>query len=144
MARHKSFKKNKEPVNIAGIVITILFAVLLIGGIYYMFNLFKSVEINELNMAGEWKLQGSPTWFLTINSDGTASSYEQYTVGDIGNSASYHYTLEPNENGVMVLTLKNDKTKETEEIKITKVSHAEISIIRKGSIFENMTRVNIF
>lgn len=143
MAKYR-IKKQKEETNVAGIIVTILFLLLLAGGIYYLVNLFKAVEINEINIAGDWKLAGSPTWYLSINSDGTASSYEQFTAGDVRNQVNYSYTLYENDNGVMIIALKDLKTKEVEEIKITKVSHAEIAIIRNGSHFLNLTRVNIF
>ena len=142
MAKYK--KKDKDDGSLVGKLITILFLLILAGGIYFLVNLFKSVEINEVNISGDWKLAGSPTVFYTFSADGNASSYEQFTAGEVRNQCKYTYSLDTNDNGVVVMTLKDLKTKETKEIKLMKVSHAEISIIQNGSEFDNLTRVNIF
>lgn len=129
---------------IAGKIITILFFLILVGGAYYLYGLFKPIEINKTNIAGSWKIAGSPTLYMTIDADDNASSYEQFTAGDTRNKKTYKYMLKENERGIMVLTLKDVKTKETEEIKITRVSQAQMDIIRNGNNFTKFTKTSIF
>ena len=149
-------KKNDDN-GLGGKIISVLFILILAGGIYFLFTLFKSVDITPANIAGNWQQAGSPKFFLTINADatetsvgsgawtdGTASSYEQFASGDRRNDATYTYSLRANDKGVMVLTLKNTKTKEEEEIKVTRVSNAQIDVIRHGNSFEKFTTLNLF
>ena len=138
-------KQDKDGGGIIGWIITLIFIAILAGGIYFLVNLFKSVEINEVNLAGTWKLSGDPTEYFIINPDNTLRYYTQYANGMILEDADFNYTLEENENGVMVMTMVNVKSKKDKrEYKITKLSNAEISILRNGKEFRNFTKVNIF
>ncbi len=147
MAQHYNTrikKKKKEGGGgIAGAIVSIVFACILIAGGYYLYTLFRGEEINTVTISGEWKLPGNPSLMLTIYADGTAHSYEKFTTGSVRNNKDYTYTLEENENGMMVLTLTDVKTGEVETMKITKVSQAQMSVIRKESSFESFTKVNI-
>ena len=147
MAQHYSTgkkKKKEDGGGIVGAIVTIVFLIILAAGVYYLVNLFKGEEITPATIAGEWKIAGNPSLIFNISADGTAHSYEQFTVGNTRNEADYTYTLEPNDNGVMVLKLTNVKDGSVQEIKITKVSRAQISIIRNGSSFESMTTTHLF
>ena len=143
MGRDKN--QDKDGGGVIGWIITIIFMLILAGGIYFLVNLFKSVEINEVNLTGTWKLSGNPTEYLVINADNTLRYYTQYTDGSILVDGEYSYLLEENENGVMVLKATNVKSRKDKfEMKITKLSNAEISILRNGKEFRNFTKVNIF
>lgn len=138
-------KQDKDGGGIIGWIITLIFIAILAGGIYFMVNLFRSVEINEVNLSGTWKLSGDPTEYFVINPDNTLRYYTQYPTGKIAFDEDYNYTLELNDNGVMVMKMVNVRNKkDTLEYKITKLSNAEISILRNGKDFRNFTKVNIF
>lgn len=146
--------KKDTGMSTVGKIITAIFIILLIAAVYYFVTLFKGVDIDAAHLAGEWKQAGSPTTYYTFSADGnsdagydgTLRTYEQFTTGEIRNEMDYYFYLKENENGVMVLhLLKKDKTmEEVEQIKITKLSSAEISIIRNGSEFETITKVKLF
>lgn len=144
--------KKDDEVNWGGRLVSFLFLLIFAAGIYFVVNLFRSVPVDEISISGQWQLAGSPKWFLTINANGTASSFEQFSAGDTRNNMEYTYTLEEKdvtdvttgiESKIYTLTLRNIKTGKTEEIKINKVSRAEMSIY-KESKFKNLTKVNIF
>lgn len=149
MARFK--KKKDGDVNWAGRIISFLFLVIFAAGIYFIVNLFRSVPVNEISISGQWQLAGDPKWYLTINADGTASSFEQRTAGKTENAINYTYVLREEidvdinkaEQKIYFLTLKDVKTGVEEEIKITKVSRAEMAIYKQGK-FKNLTKTNIF
>lgn len=149
MARFK--KKKDGDVNWAGRIISFLFLVIFAAGIYFIVNLFRSVPVNEISISGQWQLAGDPKWYLTINADGTASSFEQHTAGKTENAINYTYVLREEidvdinkaEQKIYFLTLKDVKTGVEEEIKITKVSRAEMAIYKQGK-FKNLTKTNIF
>lgn len=145
-------KKKDGEVNWGGRLVSILFLIIFLAGCYFLFDLFRSIPINEISISGQWQLAGNPKWFLTINADGTASSYEQFTAGDTRNQLEYTYTIQENEatdqlsgesSALYVITLREKKTGATEEIKITKVSKAEMAIM-KDNRPKNLTKVNIF
>ena len=144
--------KKDDGMSLVGKIITIIFIILLAAAIYYFVTLFKGVEITPVNLAGEWKQAGNPTWFISFTADGnpeegydgTAHSYYQSATGEITQDNNYTYYLLEKEYGVMVLHLIEKSTKKEEEIKITKLSRAEISVIRNGSKFETITKCNIF
>ena len=149
MARFK--KKKDGDVNWAGRIISFFFLVIFAAGIYFIVNLFRSVPVNEISISGQWQLAGDPKWYLTINADGTASSFEQHTAGKTENAINYTYVLREEidvdinkaEQKIYFLTLKDVKTGVEEEIKITKVSRAEMAIYKQGK-FKNLTKTNIF
>ena len=144
--------KKDDGMSLVGKIITIIFIIILAAAIYYFVTLFKGVEINAVNLAGEWKQAGNPTWFITFTADGnpeegydgTAHSWYQSATGEITSDKHYTFYLEENANGVMVLHLYDKSAKKEEEIKITKLSRAEMSVIRNGSNFETITKCNIF
>lgn len=149
MARFK--KKKDEDVNWAGRIISLLFLIIFAAGIYFIVNLFKSVPVDEISISGQWQLAGNPKWFLTINADGTASSFEQYSAGKTENNLTYTYTLTSKEdediNGtkqdIYFINLKETKLGGETTIKITKVSRAEMAVYIDGK-FKNLTKVGIF
>lgn len=150
MARYK--KKNDEEVNWGGRIISFLFLIIFAAGIYFVINLFRSVPVDEISISVQWQLAGNPKWYLTINPDGTASSFDQYTAGDTRNNIEYTYKLDEKDvedvttgiqSKLYILTLRDVKTGKEEEIKISKVSRAEMAILRGGK-FKNLTKVNIF
>lgn len=137
-------KKNSD-VNVAGRIISVLFFLILVAGIYFLVNLFKGVEITPENMAGEWKLPGSPVTYYSFGLDGTATSYEKFTgTGDVRNQVSYTYTLESNDKGVMELTLTPEGSDTDIVIKVTSLSQAQMSVIMNGSDMCSLTRVDVF
>ncbi len=48
-------KKAKKGSSVVGKIITVVLLVLLVAGGYYLFNLFKSIDITPENMTGTWK-----------------------------------------------------------------------------------------
>jgi len=150
MARFK--KKKDEDVNWAGRIISFIFLLIFAAGIYFIVNLFKSVPVDEVSIAGQWQLAGNPKWFLTLNADGTASSYEQYSAGRTENNLQYTYTFSSEDKGedingveqtVYYVHLKEVKLGGETEIKISKVSCAEMAVYIDGK-FRNLTKVGIF
>ncbi len=145
-------KKKDGDVNWGGRLVSLLFLIIFLAGIYFVYDLFKSIPINEISISGQWQLAGNPKWFLTLNADGTASSYDQFTAGDTRNQLEYTYTIKEEEatdqlsgvsSAVYIITLRENKTGATEDIKITKVSKAEMAIM-KDNRPKNLTKVNIF
>jgi len=145
-------KKKDGDVNWGGRLVSLLFLIIFLAGIYFVYDLFKSIPINEISISGQWQLAGNPKWFLTINADGTASSFEQFTAGDTRNNLEYTYTLTEKEvddqlsdvtSTMYIMTLRENKTGATEDIKITKVSKAEMAVY-KNNRPKNFTKVNIF
>ena len=136
---------------VANKIIAIVFLIFLIAGGYYLFSMFRPVEINVTNIVGEWKQSGSPLTFYTFRTDGTASSYEKFTgSGDVRNQMEYTYTLTSEiseQTGKEVYTLVLNETrgdKRRLEIKINSLSHVQMNILEKGSEFSTLTRVDVF
>jgi len=150
-------QKKDDGMTLFGKIITVIFLVLLAAGIYYFASLFKAIEISPITIAGQWKQAGSPVYYITFTPDGdgetydgTAHAWEQFTgTGEIRNDIWYTYRLIPDpdsQNGNYLLYLKEQGKKDAveEKIVITQVSRAEISMIRDGSNFETLTKVNLF
>ena len=141
--------KKKEDNEIASKIIAVCFLLFLIAGGYYLFSMFKPVEINEINMVGEWKIPGSPVTYYSFNVDGTASSYEKFTgSGDVRNQRNYTYTLETSVSeqtgdNIYTLILRGTKDDTVDKIQITSLSHVQMGIM-KNSEFSSMTRVHDF
>ena len=95
-----------------------LFLIIFAAGIYFVINLFRSVPVDEISISGQWQLAGNPKWYLTINADGTASSFEQHTAGKTENAINYTYVLREEidvdinkaEQKIYFLTLQDVKT----------------------------------
>lgn len=143
--------KKKGDNEVANKIIAIVFLIFLIAGGYYLFSMFRPVEINETNIIGEWKLPGSPVTFYTFRTDGTASSYEKFTgSGDVRNQTEYTYYLTSEiseQTGKEVYTLVLNETrgdKRRWEIVINALSHVQMNILWKGSEFSSLTRVDVF
>lgn len=143
--------KKKGDSEVANKIIAIVFLIFLIAGGYYLFSMFRPVEINETNIVGEWKLPGSPVTFYTFRTDGTASSYEKFTgSGDIRNQIEYTYYLTSEvseQSGKEVYTLVLNETrgeKRRWELEINALSHVQMNILWKGSEFSSLTRVDVF
>lgn len=143
--------KKKEDNELANKIIAIVFLVFLIAGGYYLFSMFRPVDINEANIVGEWKLAGSPVTYYTFRTDGTASSYEKFTgSGEVRNQISYHYylkeeTSEQTGKEVYTIVLDEDRgEKRHVEIEVTGLSHVQMNILWKGSEFSSLTRVDVF
>lgn len=143
--------KKKDDKELANKIIAIVFLVFLIAGGYYLFSMFRPVEINETNIAGEWKLPGSPVTYYTFRTDGTASSYEKFTgSGEVRNQINYTYYLtseisEQTGKEVYTLVLNEERgEKRRWEIEINALSHVQMNILWKGSEFSSLTRVDVF
>lgn len=147
MARGKK-KGDKETANK---IIAIVFLVFLIAGGYYLFSMFRPVEINETNIVGEWKIAGSPVVYYTFRTDGTASSYEKFTgSGEVRNQIEYNYYIRTEvseQTGNDVYTIVLDETRGDKrhlEIEVNGLSRVQMNILWKGSEFSSMTRVDVF
>lgn len=144
-------KKKKEGVmSLGGKIITIFFIAFLIGGGYFLFTLFRSVEINSINMTGEWKLADGSNisyWSFTPGQDemsGTASHYlKELGTGVPKDRIDYDYVLILNDNGVIEMHCTAPRQDEV-IIKITSLSNAQMGIIHSGSKMDNMTKTNLF
>ncbi len=141
-------KKKKQDNELANKIIAIVFLIFLIAGGYYLFSMFRPVEINQTNIVGEWKIPGSPSTFYTFRADGTASSYEKFTgTGEVRNQVEYNYYLTSEvseQTGKDVYTLVLDEQRGEKrhwEIVVNGLSHMQMNILWKGSEFESMTRV---
>ncbi len=133
-------KKKKDDSNLVGRIITLLFVLILVAGGYGLFSMFRQVEITEENLAGEWKLPGSPVVYYQFGTDGTASSYEKYTgTGNVANQREYRYELVDN-----VIILEWVDEDRVEEIKVTGLSYAQLSVIMNASEMKSLTRENMF
>ncbi|MDE6530938.1 MAG: hypothetical protein K2K96_09225 [Lachnospiraceae bacterium] len=144
-------RKKKDDKELANKIIAIVFLLFLIAGGYYLFSMFRPVEINETNIIGEWKMAGSPVTYYTFRTDGTASSYEKFTgSGEVRNQISYTYYLrtevsEQTGNDVYTLVLDEDRGERRHwEIEINALSRVQMNILWKGSEFSSMTRVDVF
>lgn len=143
--------KKKDDKELANKIIAIVFLVFLIAGGYYLFSMFRPVEINETNIAGEWKMPGSPVTYYTFRTDGTASSYEKFTgSGEVRNQINYTYYLtseisEQTGKEVYTLVLNEERGEKRHwEIEINALSHVQMNILWKGSEFSSLTRVDVF
>lgn len=143
-------KKNEGDVSIVGRIITIFFLLFLVAGGYYLFSMFRPVEINQLNIIGEWKLPGAPVQYYSFRADGTALSYEKFTgSGEVRNQTTYTYDLvetvgERTGETEYMLYLYPDGNDSVEVIKINGLSHVQMNILWKGSQFASLTRVDVF
>lgn len=142
-------KKKNEDNELANKIIAIIFLAFLIAGGYYLFSMFRPVEINQTNIVGEWKLPGSPVTFYTFRADGTASSYEKFTgTGEIRNQIEYTYYLKSevsSQTGKDVYTIVLEEQrgeKRRWEIVVNGLSHMQMNILWKGSEFSSLTRVS--
>lgn len=149
MARGK--KKKTDDKELANKIIAIVFLVFLIAGGYYLFSMFRPVEINETNIIGEWKMAGSPVTYYTFRTDGTASSYEKFTgSGEVRNRTEYNYYLKTevsDQTGLDVYTIVLDEPrgdKRHVEIVVNGLSRVQMNILWKGSEFSSLTRVDVF
>ena len=124
--------KKDDGMSLVGKIITIIFIVLLAAAIYYFVTLFKGVEITPVNLAGEWKQAGNPTWFISFTADGnpeegydgTAHSYYQSATGEINRYKGLPIILESFVDGhvsdLVVVTNKvcyNFQTNQVRELK---------------------------
>lgn len=144
-------KKKKEDNELANKIIAIVFLVFLIAGGYYLFSMFRPVEINQTNIVGEWKLPGSPVTYFSFRTDGTASSYEKFTgSGEVRNQVNYTYYLKTEvseQTGKDIYTIVLDEERGDKrhlEIEINALSHVQMNILWKGSEFSSLTRVDVF
>ncbi|MDE6687160.1 MAG: hypothetical protein K2J95_08780 [Lachnospiraceae bacterium] len=144
-------KKKKDDNGLANKIIAIVFLLFLIAGGYYLFSMFRPVEINQTNIVGEWKLPGSPVTYYSFRADGTASSYEKFTgSGEVRNQINYTYYLRTEvseQTGKDIYTIVLDEVRGDErhwEIEINALSHVQMNILWKGSEFSSMTRVDVF
>lgn len=156
MASYKK-KKKADGKEIAGRLITLFFVLLLIGGAYYLYTLFRNVEINSQNLAGTWKLSGNPDTYYTFKMDkensllkGEATSYTQANNSiDQKDKTKYTYELVLNENEVYELRLqpvdeRGHKDGDIVLIKVTGLSAAQMYVTINKSSMTAMTRVDLF
>ena len=143
-------KKNEGDISIAGRIITIFFLLFLVAGGYYLFSMFRPVEITQVNIIGEWKLPGAPVTYYSFRADGTAMSYEKFTgSGDTRNQTTYTYSLveetdDKTGETAYMLYLYEDRSDKVSEIKITGLSHVQMNVLWKRSEFASLTRVDVF
>lgn len=143
--------KKKDDKELANKIIAIVFLIFLIAGGYYLFSMFRPVEIKETNIIGEWKMTGSPVTYFTFRTDGTATSYEKFSgSGDVRNKIEYNYVLKEEvskQTGEIVYTIVMDEPrgdKRHMEIVVNGLSRVQMNILWKGSEFTSMTRVSGF
>lgn len=143
-------KKNEGDISIAGRIITIFFLLFLVAGGYYLFSMFRPIEITQVNIIGDWKMPGAPVMYYSFHADGTAISYEKFTgSGDTRNLTSYTYSLveetddKTGETNYM-LYLYPDKEGDVTVIKITGLSHVQMNVLWRRSEFASFTRVDVF
>ena len=143
--------KKKDDKELANKIIAIVFLIFLIAGGYYLFSMFRPVEINETNIIGEWKIAGSPIVYYEFRTDGTATSYEKFSgSGDVRNKIEYNYILTTevsDQTGEDVYTIVLDEPrgdKRHMEIVVNGLSRVQMNILWKGSEFTSMTRVGAF
>lgn len=143
--------KKKDDKEIANKIIAIVFLIFLIAGGYYLFSMFRPVEINETNIIGEWKMTGSPVVYYEFRTDGTATSYEKFTgTGEVRNKIEYNYVLKTevsDQTGQDVYTIVLDEPrgdKRHQEIIVNGLSRVQMNILWRGSEFSSMTRVSGF
>lgn len=152
-------KKKVDGGAIAGRIITVIFVILLIGGGYYMYTLFRTVEINAATITGTWKLAGNPDTFYIFSYDdetdltkGTATSYTQPS-GTLqrDNETKYKYEMVTNDKGVVELHMHTlnkrgniDKDIPELVIKVSAVSKAQMYVKLARNVDSAMTRVNLF
>lgn len=150
-------KKKKEGNDIAGKIITVFFVLLLIGGAYYLFSIFKTVEINSTNLSGTWKLSGNPATIYTFKMDkndspmsGEATSYKQYNnSAEQTDRVKYSYEIIINEHGTSELHLQplNERGHATGDetvITVTGLSVAQMYVRIDKSKDTALTRVDLF
>ncbi|HOO79669.1 MAG TPA: hypothetical protein PLZ77_01420 [Lachnospiraceae bacterium] len=133
-------KKKKDNGDVVGFIIGICFLLLLVGGGYYLFTMFKPIDVTVANVRGNWKLPGAPVTYWEFNLDGTASSYEKFTgTNEVRNETSYTYEIEDGD-----IVLRPDGAEGTYTIQITSLSRLQMSVILNASDIKSMTRVDIF
>lgn len=143
-------KKKEGVMSLGGKIITVFFIALLIGGAYFLYTLFRPVEINSINIAGEWKLaDGAKVTYYDFvpgaeEMSGTATVYgREPGTGVRRDVMEYDYVMFLNDNDVMELHLTAPRQEEI-MIKITSLSNAQMGIIHNGSKMANMTKTNLF
>lgn len=150
-------KKKVDGRQIVGRLITLFFVLLLIGGAYYLFTLFKTVEINSENMTGTWKAGKDPVVYYVFSMDETNSlmagkltRYEQRAGSpERENEQYYKYTMEINDKGRYEVFLQpynkaGKKNGDVEKMKITGLSRAQMYIQVGKNKDTALMRVGIF
>ena len=91
-------KKNEEKKDIAGRIVGLIFLTLLIAVGYYMYDMFRPLQIDSDTTAGDWhhtaEMNEKKTEHWVFNSDGTAYSYTMNNETKImENKVTYDYTI---------------------------------------------------
>ena len=143
-------KQEVEPKDVAGRIIGLLFFLMLAAGAYYLFDMFRGLDINNENLQGEWRIPArfdettEEYWQFTPAADGTqtgiALNYKRNKkTAERTDEIEYDYVLEEyiNENDEeqktrqhILITTRNVKRseKKTYEIRITSLSKMELSV----------------
>lgn len=156
MAKKKKKVDGKE---VAGRIITLFFVLLLIGGAYYLYTLFRDVEITPQNLTGTWKLAGDVDEYYIFSYDdeedkenGRAIGYTQQKNSYAReNEIKYTYELVLNNNNIIEMHLhalndrgRIDKDIPEKVIKITKLSKAQMYVTINRSVMTALTREDLF
>ena len=155
-------KVEKEPKDIAGRIIGVLFLLMVIAGGYYLFDMFRQLDITNDNIQGEWRYPkplGQDTtecWVFSQDNrteegnTGVATNYTLNTKdGSKSNIVEYDYVLEQytDKTGAeryhIMVTTKNVKASEkrTREIRVTSLSKMEISVTFVEDMSADITRM---
>ena len=159
MAKLQKLKKRKKEgvMTLGGKIITIAFIILLIAGGYFLYTLFRPVDITSVNMAGEWEMNqnGSKIYYYFepggSNADGTTGTVSVYRkaagTGTREDVKEYDFTLELHNDVIhMQMVQTSPKADRGNEvlIKITALSNAQMGIIYNSADFANLRKTNIF
>ncbi len=119
--------RKKETGDVAGRIAGIVFLLIVIGAGYYLFSMFRTLEVTPQNIAGDWKHKDTAfadkeTHWVFVE-DGTASSYTLDTSNNLRSDiVNYTYTLGVPEGKTypeIVVTTDDPKKRDSEETSIT-------------------------
>lgn len=148
-------KQEVEPKDVAGRIIGALFLIMLLAGGYYLFDMFRTIEMTDSGIQGEWIIPAdfgsseTECWQFTASGEGDNTGIaRKYTRnmrnGTRTNEVEYDYSLEDytddqgNVRKHILVTTKNVRLseRETYEIRITSLSKIEMSVI---FVYKNAT-----
>lgn len=154
-------KQEVEPKDVAGRIIGALFLIMLLAGGYYLFDMFRTIEMTDSGIQGEWIIPAdfgsseTDCWQFVAGAEGnnTGIAY-RYTRnmknGTRTNETEYDYSLEDytDDQGIVrkhiLVTTRNVRVSEREtfEIRLTSLSKIEMSVIFVyGNATTNVTRM---
>lgn len=143
-------KQKTDSRTIIGRCITAIFVLILLGGIYFLVDLFRARDISVESLAGQWKYQrGDKIVFYTFVPDVSGEQKGTAICTENGTTRNYTFTLEPTDGGngyyELVMTRSERGNHDApESYVIDQISRAQMSILMRGTSYESMTKVNIF